>query len=172
MAITRLTDLPLVRKDPLDLLALNAERLAPDREYAGFGWAWVHDLELAAPARPSVVLPRALVVALHSADEQVDTDDIELEFDLAGDLVRAPLSRVLAVKLPELPPTEDIVLALCNPAGTIVTTPTSVLGTRLHYAFGDVTSWLDRDEHGGEHVRLSARRWLVAQPATRAKEAS
>ena len=169
MAITRLADLPLVRRDPLELLALRTDRLAPDREYAGFGWAWVQDLELAAPARPSLLLSRALVLALHSADEQVDTGDIELEFDVTGQLVRAPLSRVLAVKLPDLPPAGEIVLALCNPAGTIVTAPQQ---TRLHYAIGDVTSWLDRDEGGGEHVRLSARRWLLAQPATATKEAS
>jgi hypothetical protein len=172
MPVTRLADLPLARAHPLDLLALRSERLAPDREYAGFGWAWVSDLELAAPARPSVVLPRALVLALHGADEQVEPDDIELGLELPGQLVRAPLSRVLAAKLPGLPAAAEIVLALCNPARTIVAAPPALRGARLHYAWGDVTSWLDRDEDGGEHVRLSGRRWLVAQPPTHAKEAS
>jgi len=162
VTITRLADLPLPQREPFELLALQIERLAPDAEHAGFGWAWIEDLELAAPARPSVVLPRALVVALHSADEQIDADDIELELDLGNQIVRAPLSRVLEAKLADLPPADDIVLALCNPGHVAVPRPAGLGGARLYFASGDVTSWLDRDADGDEHIRLSARTWKVA----------
>jgi hypothetical protein len=104
------------------------------------------------------VLARALVLALHSADEQVDPDDIELELDVDGEVVRAPLSKVLAVHLPLLPAAPELVLALCNPAEVVVRRPPLVSG-RIHYARGDVTSWLDRDADGGEHIRLAARSW-------------
>jgi hypothetical protein len=172
MPITRLADLPISEREPLELLALaDDERLAVDREYAGYGWAWIDGLELSAPARPSVILPRALVLALHSADEQVDPDDVELELEVGAEIVRAPLSRVLAVKLPTLPRFADLVLALCNPSRTKVRWPTRVavrmpsgsLG-RIHYGLGDVTSWLDRDADGGEHIRLAARSWAIAEP--------
>jgi hypothetical protein len=158
MPITRIADLPIRHREPLDLLALQDERLAPDDDWAGFGWAWVEHLELAAPAQPSIVLARALVLALHSADEQVDADDIELELDVDGVIVRAPLSKVLAVHLPRLPDAPELVLALCNPAEVVVRRPALASG-RIHYAHGDVTSWLDRDADGGEHIRLAAHRW-------------
>jgi hypothetical protein len=164
MPITRLADLPIVEREPLELLALRHERLAVDRDYAGFGWAWVDGLELSAPARPSVVLPRALVLALHSADEQVDDDDVELEFEVGAEIVRAPLSRVLAVKLPALPSFDELVLALCNPGRVAVRSPAGTAG-RIHYGLGDVTSWLDRDADGREHIRLAARSWAIAEPA-------
>jgi len=165
MAITRLADLPLSSRDPLDLLALQHERVAPDRDYAGFGWAWVDELELAAPVRPSVWLPRALVLALHSADEQPDDGSIELEFELPDNIVRAPLSAVLDVALGKLPRADDIVLALCNPRNATVRAPAGFASVRLHYAHGDVTSWLDRGADDREHIRLAARRWFVAPPA-------
>jgi hypothetical protein len=164
MPITRLADLPIPQREPLDLLALADERLAVDRDYAGYGWAWVEGLELSAPARPPVLLPRALVLALHSADEQVDADDVELELDVGTEVVRAPLSRLLAVKLPELPRFDELVLALCNPSRVAVRSPAGATG-RIHYALGDVTSWLDRDADGREHIRLGARSWAIAEPA-------
>ena len=172
MPITRLADLPIVEREPLDLLALaDGERLAVDRDYAGYGWAWIDGLELSAPARPSLRLGRALVLALHSADEQVDGDDIELEFEVPThqgpvdgpiEVVRAPLSRVLAVKLPTLPRFDALVLALCNPARVAVRMPAGSAG-RIHYGLGDVTSWLDRDADGREHIRLAARGWAIAE---------
>lgn len=161
MAITRIADLPIRQREPLDLLALTVERLCVDRDWAGFGWAWVEPLELAAPGRPSIVLPRALVLALHSADEQVDADDVELELDVDGEVVRAPLSKVLAVHLPLMPTAPELVLALCNPAEVAVRRPALATG-RIHWARGDVTSWLDRDADGGEHIRLAAREWNVS----------
>lgn len=165
MSITRLADLPLPSRDPLDLLALQIERVAPDRDYAGYGWAWVDELELSAPARPSVVIPRALVLALHSADLQPDDVDIELEFELDDAIVRAPLSAVLDVVLGKLPRADDLVLALCNPQNTCVRAPAGFASMRLHYADGDVTSWLDRGADGREHIRLAARRWSIARTA-------
>ena len=167
MPITRLAELPIHEREPLELLALTHERLAVDRDYAGFGWAWVEGLELSAPARPSLRLPRALVLALHSADEQVDPGDVELEFEVGAEIVRAPLSRVLAVQLPLLPRFDDLVLALCNPARVAVRSPAGTFG-RIHYGLGDVTSWLDRDADGPERIRLVARGWALAAPAENA----
>jgi hypothetical protein len=165
MPIARIADLPITEHPPLDLLALTEERLAPDVDYAGFGWTWIDSLELSAPARPSVVIPRALVLALHSAevDNDPDAHDIELEFDVDGALFRAPLSRVLEVHLPRLPGAADVVLALCNPEDIVVRAPVGAVG-RIHYALGDVTSWLDRDQGGGERIRLAAKRWSIATP--------
>jgi len=173
MPITRLAELPIHEREPLELLALTHERLAVDRDYAGFGWAWVDGLELSAPARPSLFLSRALVLALHSADEQVDSGDVELEFEVEAEIVRAPLSRVLAVQLPSLPRFDDLVLALCNPGRVAVRSPAGGqpgLRTRgrIHYGLGDVTSWLDRDADGREHIRLAARGWAIAEPAENA----
>lgn len=160
MPISRIADLPIHEREPLDLLALTDERLAVDRDYGGFGWAWVDGLELSAPARPSLWLPRALVLALHSADEQPDADDVELEFEVDGEIVRAPLSKLLAVQLSRLPPSDDVVLALCNPNDAPVRVPVGVVDRRIHYAFGDVTSWLDHDRDETQHIRLTARRWM------------
>ncbi|HET6583539.1 MAG TPA: hypothetical protein VFG69_08825, partial [Nannocystaceae bacterium] len=84
------------------------------------------------------------------------------EFDVDEEIVRAPLSRVLVVHLARLPRADDVVLALCNPAGVTVRAPAGIAG-RIHYGRGDVTSWLDRDSH--EHIRLAAHRWSIAEPS-------
>jgi hypothetical protein len=161
VAIARIADLPLPEREPLELLALEHDRSAPDVDYAGFGRAWIEGLELAAPDRPSLVLPRALVIALHSADEQPEGDDVELLFELAGQSVLVPLSKWLDALLPGLPAADDVVLALCNPNRVGIAAPLDAKHPRIHYALGDVTSWLDFDAHGRGHVRLSARRWCV-----------
>lgn len=163
MAIERIADLPLPERDPLELLALDVDRRAPDADYAGFGRAFIDDVELAAPDRPSVSLPRALVVALHSADAQPDGDDVELLFELPDESVLVPLSKWIAAVLPCLPAADDVVLALCNPDRVAITVPRDGSHPRIHYALGDVTSWLDFDAQGRGHVRLSARRWCIAE---------
>ncbi|HWB77021.1 MAG TPA: hypothetical protein VG755_18765 [Nannocystaceae bacterium] len=163
MAIARIADLPLPEREPLELLALDVDRDAPDADYAGFGRAFIDDVELAAPDRPSARLSHALVIALHSADEQRDRDDVELLFELPGESVLVPLSKWLAAVLPSLPAADEVVLALCNPNRVPIAVPADATHPRIHYAHGDVTSWLDFDAGGGHHVRLSARRWCIAE---------
>jgi hypothetical protein len=163
MAIERIADLPLPERAPLELLALDVDRGAPDADYAGFGRAWLDDVELAAPDRPSTTLARALVIALHSADEQPDRDDVELLFELPDQSLFVPLSKWIAAVLPSLPAADDVVLALCNPNRVAIAVPTDPAHPRIHYALGDVTSWLDFDAPGRSHVRLSARRWCIAE---------
>ncbi len=162
MSITRIADLPLPLVGVAELLALEVERIAPDHDYAGFGMAWADDLELAAPDRVSLRLTRALVVALHSADEQPHEGDVELLFELPDQSVMVGLSAWLDVFLPRLPAADDVVLALCNPRRVAIHVPPAA--PRIHFALGDVTSWWDRDGRGRTHVRLSARAWRLAQP--------
>jgi hypothetical protein len=164
MAITRIAELPLPEREPLELLALAGDRLAPDHDYAGFGWAWVDAVELAAPDRPPVWLRRTLLLALHSADEQPEHGDIELLFELPDQSVLVPLSRWMPAALPGLPAADELVLVLCNPGRVVPALPPGLPQRRVHYALGDVTSWWDPDDDGGGHVRLSARRWCVAAP--------
>jgi len=163
MAIARIADLPLPEREPLELLALDVDRDAPDADYAGFGRAFIDDVELAAPDRPSTSLARALVIALHSADEQPERDDVELLFELPGESVLVPLSKWIAAVLSSLPPADEVVLALCNPNRVAIAVPADATHPRIHYAHGDVTSWLDFDAQGRGHVRLSARRWCIAE---------
>ncbi len=162
MAITRIADLPLPEREPLELLALVDDRTEVDVDYAGFGWAWLDDVELATSDGASVLLRRALVVAVHSADEQPEGEDIELLFELPGQSVLVPLSKWLPVALPRLPPADDLVLVLCNPKHVPLGRSPSAAHPRIHYALGDATSWLDFDERGHGHVRLSATRWQLA----------
>ncbi|MBX7078026.1 MAG: hypothetical protein K1X88_02495 [Nannocystaceae bacterium] len=162
-AITSLEQLPLPQRDVLELLALQHERVAPDPDYAGFGWARVDRIVLAAPDRPAITVGPAIVVALHSADEQPDPDDIELLFELAHTSVLVPMSRWLPELLRRVPPGLPLVLALCNPGRVQLRAPAGA--PPLHVALGDVTSWLDPRDDGGADLRLSARRWTLARPA-------
>src|SRR5262249_40390109 len=110
-----------------------------------------------------IVLPRALVVALHSADDQPEGDDVELLFELPDQSVLVPLSKWIPIVLPTLPPSSELVLALCNPRAVRIGAPTSPGHAVVHYALGDVTSWLDYpDGLPDGRVRLSARRWCIA----------
>ncbi|MFO0637514.1 MAG: hypothetical protein U0168_32215 [Nannocystaceae bacterium] len=160
-AITRLEQLPLPQRGVLELLALQHDRLAPDPDYAGFGWARVDRIVLAAPDRAAIVVGPAVVVALHSADEQPSADDIELLFELPHHSVLVPLSRWLPELLRRVPAGLPLVLALCNPGRVAVRAPAGA--PPVHVALGDVTSWLDPRTDGGADLRLSARRWTLAQ---------
>jgi len=164
--IERIADVPLVQLDPLRLLNLDRDRDAPDLDFAGFGWARAREIDLASP-RGRVRVRDALVLALHSADEQPDDGDVLLELELADQVVRAPLRRFLAARLPELLGSEaEVVLALCNPKAVRIAAPVGLGARRLHYADGDVLSWLDRDD-GGDHIRLDADDWHVAKEEPR-----
>ena len=59
----------------------------------------------------------------------------------------APLSAFLAVWLPRIRGDERaVVLALCNPHEALIRGPAASAGAPLHYALGDVESWLDPDD--------------------------
>ncbi len=155
MAITTIAEIPFEQREPLALLAIGPDRLDVDADYAGFGWAVVDAVVLTAPDRPPVTLDHAVILALHSADVQPDPADIELLFELPAQSVQVPASRFLPHALTLIPPGLPVVLALCNP-GRVSLPP---LSADVHYALGDVTSWLDPDAGGPGTLRLSARRW-------------
>lgn len=162
----RLAEVPLPRHEPLRLLDLHERRERPEHDYEGYGWALVDELVLEAADGTRRVLEGALVLALHSADEQVPGAELELELDLvdpAGEelTVLAPLRPFLDAHLGGLPPAPaDVVLALCNPIATPVARPAALLPSRrLHYAHGDVTSWLDVYDDGTQRIRLHADSW-------------
>jgi hypothetical protein len=160
--IERIADVPLVQLDPLRLLNLEHDRDAPDLDFAGFGWGRAREIDLASP-RGRTRVHDVLVLALHSADVQPDGDDVLLELELEEQVVRAPLQRLLALRLPALLGVErDVVLALCNPRSVRIAAPPRLGARTLHYADGDVLSWLDRDADG-DHIRLDADDWHIAR---------
>ncbi|MCA9708207.1 MAG: hypothetical protein KDK70_20310 [Myxococcales bacterium] len=167
-----LAEVPLPRLDPLVLLNLQPDsqgrrRAVPDHDFAGHGFGVVDDLVLESDDGTRREVPRALVLALHSADEPSPGPGLELELDVpdpAGGeplCVLAPLDAFLRVHLPALPSEpDDVVLALCNPASAEVVRPAALApDRRLHYAHGDVLSWLDEYEGGRTQIRLRARSW-------------
>lgn len=155
-----IADLPFRERPLLELLNLDAERDAPDHDYAGYGWARAAHLWLATDDEVRRV-DDALVLALHTADDaEAIADDVELEFELPD---RAPVavlaSRFLDVWLPELPRDPAcVVLALCNPHRA---TPRWPAAAPLWYAHGDVTSWIDR---ATREVHLVGDRWNEVIP--------
>lgn len=167
-----LAEVPLPRLDPLVLLNLQPDAqgrrlVRPDHDFEGYGVAVARGLVLESDDGTREELPAALVLALHSADEQPEGPGIELELDVpdpAGGealTILAPLDAFLRAHLPMLPDEPpEVVLALCNPRSASVERPES-LGTlrRLHYAHGDVLSWLDLYDDGRTQIRLRAHSW-------------
>jgi len=158
MALT-IAELPFIERPVLELLNLEEERAQPAHDYAGYGWARVERVWLADPGGGRFV-EDALVLALHSPDDcEPLTEDVELELDLPdGSSVIVLASAFLGVWLPRLPRASAVVLALCNPHRASlprVRTQTAP----LHYALGDVTSWLDRDH--GDRIELLADAWVT-----------
>lgn len=166
-----LAEVPLPRLEPLALLNLQPDaagrrRDEPDPDYEGYGFAVTGALVLESADGRRRALPTALVLALHSADEPSPGAGLELELDVpdptGGEAltVLAPLEAFLAAHLPRLPTEpDDVVLALCNPRGAAVSRPASLGARRLHYAHGDVLSWLDEYDDGRTRIRLHAHRW-------------
>ncbi len=152
----KIAELPFRERPVLELLNLVGDRSSPDHDYAGYGWARVSRVWCAA-ADAGCYVDDALVLALHTADDAESLDgDIELEFELSGQRpVSVLLSTFLARWLPQLPPASAIVLALCNPHRAALPYP-SAATVPVHYAYGDVTSWLDV---GGERIELVADTW-------------
>ncbi len=156
----KIAELPFRERPVLELLNLLGERSAPDHDYAGYGWARVSRVWCAAAGSGSYVAD-ALVLALHTADDaEPIAEDVELEFELPGHPpVSVLLSAFLARWLPLLPQASAIVLALCNPHRAVLPFPPAAK-VPVHYAFGDVTSWLD---DGGERIELVADSWSTLQ---------
>lgn len=156
--------------DPLVLLNLARDRGAaqPDHDYEGYGWARLPNVTLeASDGGTQQQVGPVLLLAIHSADEQPSDTEIEVELDLPVPdddeplAILAPLPALLRALLPRLPDdAPHVVLALCNPRCAPVKRP-SALGSRtLHYAHGDVVSWLDEFDDGRTAVRLDALRWF------------
>lgn len=171
-----LAEIPFEREPVLALLGLRpgpdgAWRREPDFDYARFGWAEAEALVLEADDGTRELVGPALVLALHSTDDpSPDAGVIELELDLHDEadaddadaeplVIRAPLDRFLDVWLARLPSAAPhVVLALCNPLRLDPARPAALGTRRLHYAYGDVLSWLDLDENP-PRIRLHAHTW-------------
>jgi hypothetical protein len=104
----------------------------------------------------------------HVGTDEPSPEDavIELELDLPDPdgaeplAIRAPLDRFLAVWLPRLPATAPhVVLALCNPRRLDPARPRELGARHLHYAHGDVLSWLDAYDDAPAEIRLHAHTW-------------
>ncbi|MEX1365721.1 MAG: hypothetical protein AB1Z98_21515 [Nannocystaceae bacterium] len=165
-----LVEVPFEHAQPRRLLGLERPRATPDHDYDRYGWTVVRDLVLE-DERERRELAEALVLALHSADEPspgASSDgELELELDVpdpAGGeplTVLAPLQAFLAAHLGGLADdSPDVVLALCNPNAVAIERPPGLASRRrLHYAHGDVTSWLDVHDDGRAVIRLRATSW-------------
>lgn len=164
--IRTLAQIPFRHREPLELLNLREERAAPQDDYTGFGHARVGLVWLEDAAGAQVPVGDALLLALHSCDLGAPRpEDVELEFFLdevaPGYSVRALLSAFLAARLPALRgPERAIVLALCNPHRAAIPRPPAAGATPVHYALGDVESWLDP---AGPDLRLRADAWRIAR---------
>ncbi|MDX2094126.1 MAG: hypothetical protein SFX73_40220 [Kofleriaceae bacterium] len=161
----KIAALPFHERPLLELLNLHIDRDAPAHDYAGYGWARAEHLWLAThePAAPPVRVDDALVLALHTADDAEALDgDIDLEFELElGPPAAVRASLFLAQWLPRLPrDPQAIVLALCNPHDATLRLP-SEAPAPLHYAAGDVFSWIDRETR---EVHLVGDRWSRLNP--------
>jgi hypothetical protein len=130
----KILDLPFRERPVLELLNLHEDRAAPDRDYAGYGWARVPRVYLV-DAHEVIAVDDALVLAVHSAD---DAEPLENDIELLFDDVRVSVlaSDFLAKWLPVLPQAKAVVLALCNPHHATLNVP-------VYYATDDVESWRD-----------------------------
>ena len=170
-AVHSIADLPFHERPVLELLHLAAHRVAPDRDYAGYGWARVPRVWLTTPMEAARPVDDALVLALHSADDaEVLADDIELYFELDAQVpVTVLASRFLARWLPRLPQdAAALVLVLCNPHHAILPpfpvpllplAPLPLTAVPVFYAHGDVESWLERTAAGDHRLELLAPAW-------------
>jgi hypothetical protein len=170
-SIRTIDELPFRERPPLEVLNLDHHRDAPDLEATVFGWAHVDQLWLVDRDGAAGAVERALVLAVHAAEEPEELgDDVELEFfveEVAKDYsVTVLLSAFLARWLPRVTGGGEraIVLAMCNPHRARIPRPSSVApGTPVHYAFGDVDSWLETGAAGRQRLRLVADAWQTAE---------
>jgi hypothetical protein len=155
----KIAELPFHERPVLELLHLDVDRDQPDPSYAGYGWARVERIWLG-----ETRIDDALVLALHSADDgERLVDDVELEFELPGpglQSVTVLASAFLERWLPRLPSdAQAIVLVMCNPFDARLRYPNGASGP-VHYALGDVESWLDPDDRGAR-IRIAAKTWCT-----------
>ena len=162
-----IAELPFVERPVIELLALDVDRDAPDRDYAGYGYAKLDRVMLVDAKGRQRVLEDALLIAVHSADDgEVQADDVELELDLPeGERksVTVLASRFLEIWLPKLPAASAIVLVMCNPHRARLAKPPWPVP--IHYALGDVESWRDLDDPR-TGIRLVAATWCTLGDVT------
>ncbi|MDQ3364421.1 MAG: hypothetical protein M3680_03240 [Myxococcota bacterium] len=165
-----IAELPFHERPVIELLALDRDE--PDPEYAGYGWARVERLWLAAGDDLPRRIDDALVIAVHAADDgEALGDDIELDFEIDGEVVASVLaSTFLDTWLPKLPQDcSAIVLAMCNPFGAKLRRPGG-LRSPLHHGLSDVFAWLDLDEGTqsgtSTRIRLAADAWRILRPVS------
>ncbi len=161
--IAAIAELPFHERPVLEVLNLVDDRTAPDPDYTGYGWARVSRLWLVEPAALPRPIDDALLLVLHCPDDgEVLANDIELYFALP-EQPRASVT-VLAstffdhwlARLPQDP--SQIVLALCNPHCASLPQPQQTRRT-LHFAHGEVESWIARDDR---RIELRAPSWRHA----------
>lgn len=154
----KIAELPFHERPVHELLNLTGDRSTPDLQYAGFGWALVDKIWCVGTAS-SYSVRNALVVAIHTADDaEPIAHDIELEFEISDqESVSVLASAFLERWLPRLPRASAIVLCLCNPHRATIVRPAGATAP-VHYALGNVASWLDHDD-GGERIELVADTW-------------
>lgn len=156
--IATIAELPFHERPVLELLNLVDDRIEPDADYAGYGWARASRVWLVEPGAPPRPVDDALLLALHCPDDgEVLANDIELYFELPEQPpVTVLASTFFARWLPRLPEdVSQIVLALCNPHHASLPQPRQ---TRLplHFAHGEVESWIARDDG---RIELRAPSW-------------
>ena len=161
-AIESVLDLPFIERPVDELLHFDDDRAEVDRQYAGFGWTRVDRIGLGSKRGGDLLaVDDALVLALHSADDGAPhTDDVDLEFELAGGSVIVSLALFLSRWLPTLPDASSIVLAMCNPHHATIRIPTRL---PLWYPTGDTESWID-DAEGGRIELLADGTWARVTP--------
>jgi hypothetical protein len=159
--IATVAGLPFHARPVLELLNLEDDRAGPDPDYAGYGWAHASRLWLVEPAALAHPIDDALLLALHCPDDgEVLANDIELYFELPEQSpVTVLASTFLAHWLPRLPEdVSQIVLALCNPHSASLLQPQQT-SLPLHFAHGEVESWIARDDG---RIELRAPSWRTA----------
>jgi hypothetical protein len=170
--IRGIADLPFRRRDILDLLHLDAQRDAPDPDYAGYGHGVAPAIGLVSRQGGARLVRDALVIAVHSADEpQTAADDILLEFEVpelgAGCAVTTLLSDFLRVWLPRLEEAAGaaraLVLVVCNAHAARIARPATAHDLPVHYPLGEVESWIHFDGDQGS-LHLVADTWCVIDP--------
>lgn len=154
--IATIAELPFHERPVLELLNLADDRAEPDPDYVGYGWARTSRVWLVQAGERPRSVDDALLLALHCPDDGVVlTNDIELYFEIPNQ----PPVTVLASKFfdrwcPRLPKdVSAIVLALCNPFRASLSQ--LQLGRPLHFAHGEVESWIDRHD-GRIELRASS----------------
>lgn len=160
-------------REPLALLGLDRAWAPdePDDDPTSYGWARVPRIVLSDASGHERVIRDALVVAVHSADDEPDLPrSLMLEFWLEHEgepvAVLQRLTEFLAERVqPLLGREDDVVLALCNPRAQRIDRPVWLGHRRLHVARGDVKAWLDEPTDGDAGLRLSADRWYVLTEA-------